>query len=182
MVIRLREIHFNLIWNLPTSYQRLLEGSWTRDSMIGRFWFFARVEMMLNHHWHSCWKIFNSQSSKLKAIERNWRESLKSKYCIWSSPSVAHIRTFIYNKLKYFCLDFSLYFQKIRVSDDTLKSSIVKGLAFHHAGLSSDDREHVENAYRTGLIRILLSTNTLAMGVNLPAHTVIIKSTEVRFC
>lgn len=62
-----------------------------------------------------------------------------------------------------------------------MKTSVVKGMALHYAGLSADDREHVENAYRAGLIRILVSTNTLAMGVNLPAHTVIIKSTEVRF-
>lgn len=67
------------------------------------------------------------------------------------------------------------------MSDDRLKSSMAYGFAFHHAGLSSADREHIENAYRTGLIQILLSTNTLAMGVNLPAHTVIIKSTEVSF-
>lgn len=69
---------------------------------------------------------------------------------------------------------------KIRISDVGLKLSIAKGFAFHHAGLSTDDRERVEDAYRMGLIRILLSTNTLAMGVNLPAHTVIIKSTEVK--
>lgn len=53
------------------------------------------------------------------------------------------------------------------------------GYAFHHAGLTYEDREHIENIYRDGLIKILLSTNTLAVGVNLPAHTVIIKSTEV---
>lgn len=66
------------------------------------------------------------------------------------------------------------------MKDEQLKSSIAVGLAYHHAGLSIDDRERVEKAYRDGLIQILLSTNTLAMGVNLPAHTVIIKSTEVR--
>lgn len=66
------------------------------------------------------------------------------------------------------------------MKDEQLKSSVAVGQAYHHAGLSFDDRERVEKAYRDGLIRILLSTNTLAMGVNLPAHTVIIKSTEVR--
>lgn len=66
------------------------------------------------------------------------------------------------------------------INDARLKSSVPLGLAFHHAGLSLDDREHIENAYRKRLIRILLSTNTLAMGVNLPAHTIIIKNTEVK--
>lgn len=54
------------------------------------------------------------------------------------------------------------------------------GFGFHHAGISFEDREHIENMYRNGLIRILVSSQTLAMGVNLPAHTVIIKSTEVK--
>lgn len=66
------------------------------------------------------------------------------------------------------------------MKDEKLKSSIANGFAYHHAGLSIDDRQRIETAYRDGFIKILLSTNTLAMGVNLPAHTVIIKSTEVR--
>lgn len=66
-----------------------------------------------------------------------------------------------------------------RIKDEELKRYVALGYGFHHAGLSYADREHVENAYRQGMIPILLSTSTLAMGVNLPAHTVIIKSTEV---
>lgn len=34
--------------------------------------------------------------------------------------------------------------------------------------------------YRAGHIRVLVSTSTLAYGVNFPSHTVIIKSTEVK--
>lgn len=60
-----------------------------------------------------------------------------------------------------------------------MKWALSHGFAFHHAGLLYEDREHIEEAYRNGLISILLSTSTLAMGVNLPAHVVIIKSTEV---
>lgn len=74
---------------------------------------------------------------------------------------------------------FVYYFMCCRIKDENLRRGIVAGLAFHHAGLSYEDREHIENAYRHGAIKILLSTNTLATGVNLPAHTVIIKSTEV---
>lgn len=66
-----------------------------------------------------------------------------------------------------------------RTKDEKLRRGVASGLAFHHAGLSYEDREYIENAYRIGAIKILLSTNTLATGVNLPAHTVIIKSTEV---
>lgn len=49
----------------------------------------------------------------------------------------------------------------------------------HHAGLSRDDRQLVEDLYAGKHIQILVSTATLAWGVNLPAHTVIIKGTQV---
>lgn len=56
----------------------------------------------------------------------------------------------------------------------------MKGLAIHHAGLVSDDRNIIEELFIKGLIPVLLCTSTLAMGVNLPAHLVIVKSTQVR--
>ena len=52
-----------------------------------------------------------------------------------------------------------------------------KGLAYHHAGLIQSDRETVESLFKSGKISVLCSTSTLAIGVNLPAHLVIIKST-----
>lgn len=67
----------------------------------------------------------------------------------------------------------------VSVKDENLRLALSHGFAFHHAGLLHADREQIEKAYRNGFISILLSTSTLAMGVNLPAHTVIIKSTEV---
>lgn len=56
---------------------------------------------------------------------------------------------------------------------------MLRGIAFHHAGLVLQDRQIVEDSFRNGGVPVLLSTNTLAMGVNLPAHLVIVKSTEV---
>jgi|SRR5579859_8040318 len=67
---------------------------------------------------------------------------------------------------------------------------LIKGVAFHHAGLDNTDRETIENLFRTGAIQVLCCTSTLAVGVslhsssltvqvNLPAHLVIIKNTQV---
>lgn len=53
------------------------------------------------------------------------------------------------------------------------------GLAMHHAGMLRTDRNLVEKYFAEGYIKVLVCTATLAWGVNLPAHAVIIKGTEI---
>lgn len=60
-----------------------------------------------------------------------------------------------------------------------LKELLPMGIAIHHAGLSREDRTLVEELYAERHIQILVSTSTLAWGVNLPAKTVIIKGTQI---
>lgn len=56
-------------------------------------------------------------------------------------------------------------------------ATISSGVAFHHAGLDSGDRHAVETGFLEGHISIVCCTSTLAVGVNLPCHLVIIKNT-----
>ncbi|CAO2046611.1 unnamed protein product [Urochloa humidicola] len=63
-------------------------------------------------------------------------------------------------------------------SDKQLQACIVHGVGFHNGGLCLKDRNLVEGLFLKGDLRILCTTNTLAHGVNLPAHTVVIKSTQ----
>ncbi len=56
-------------------------------------------------------------------------------------------------------------------------SKLVKnGTAFHHSGLLTHQRAYIEDAFKKNLIKVICSTTTLGMGVNLPAHTVLIKN------
>lgn len=66
-----------------------------------------------------------------------------------------------------------------QASDPALKDILPYGFATHHAGMTRPDREAVEELFMAGHIKVLVSTATLAWGVNLPAHTVIIKGTQV---
>ncbi|KAI8370380.1 Sec63 Brl domain-containing protein [Radiomyces spectabilis] len=65
-----------------------------------------------------------------------------------------------------------------RVHDESLKMSLAFGIGLHHAGLTEDDRKIVEELYLNLKIQILIATSTLAWGVNLPAHLVVVKGTE----
>ena len=62
--------------------------------------------------------------------------------------------------------------------DSTLRLTIERGVGFHSAGLSKEDRALVEGLFRAGDIMVLCTTTTLAQGVNLPAHLVVVKSTQ----
>ncbi|XP_047420407.1 probable ATP-dependent DNA helicase HFM1 [Sciurus carolinensis] len=63
------------------------------------------------------------------------------------------------------------------IRDSKLRDILIHGVAYHHAGMELSDRKVVEGAFTTGDLPVLFTTSTLAMGVNLPAHLVVIKST-----
>jgi activating signal cointegrator complex subunit 3 len=65
-----------------------------------------------------------------------------------------------------------------RVRDTNLRHTLSFGIGLHHAGLSDSDRDVVERLFGTNKIQVLVSTSTLAWGVNLPAHLVVVKGTE----
>jgi pre-mRNA-splicing helicase BRR2 len=66
-----------------------------------------------------------------------------------------------------------------QVKNPELKDLLPYGFAIHHAGMTRVDRTLVEDLFADRHIQVLVSTATLAWGVNLPAHTVIIKGTQV---
>lgn len=60
-----------------------------------------------------------------------------------------------------------------------LRELFPDGFSIHHAGMLRQDRNLVENLFSNGHIKVLVCTATLAWGVNLPAHAVIIKGTQI---
>ncbi|KZT27339.1 P-loop containing nucleoside triphosphate hydrolase protein [Neolentinus lepideus HHB14362 ss-1] len=63
--------------------------------------------------------------------------------------------------------------------DKRLEKLATLGIGVHHAGLSMDDRRVTEELYSAKILRLLVATSTLAVGVNLPAHTVVIRGVKM---
>jgi ATP-dependent RNA helicase HelY len=50
-----------------------------------------------------------------------------------------------------------------------------RGIAAHHAGLIPTFKETVEELFVRGLVRVVFATETLALGINMPARTVVLE-------
>ncbi|KAM5445347.1 ATP-dependent DNA helicase MER3 [Microsporum audouinii] len=65
----------------------------------------------------------------------------------------------------------------VQVQNADLSGVVITGVAFHHAGLDTSDRHAIETGFLSGQINVICCTSTLAVGVNLPCHLVVIKNT-----
>ncbi|KAJ7417966.1 hypothetical protein WISP_61759 [Willisornis vidua] len=71
------------------------------------------------------------------------------------------------------------YLEVQRSRNKQLRELFPDGFSIHHAGMLRQDRSLVENLFSNGHIKVLVCTATLAWGVNLPAHAVVIKGTQI---
>ncbi|XP_051922360.1 activating signal cointegrator 1 complex subunit 3 [Hippocampus zosterae] len=66
-----------------------------------------------------------------------------------------------------------------RSRNKQMKEMFPEGFGIHHAGMLRSDRNLMESMFSRGYLKVLVCTATLAWGVNLPAHAVIIKGTQI---
>jgi superfamily II RNA helicase len=58
-------------------------------------------------------------------------------------------------------------------STSNMRDLVTRGIAFHHAGMLPTLKEIVERIFTSGLIKIIFTTETFALGINMPARTVV---------
>lgn len=59
---------------------------------------------------------------------------------------------------------------------DLWVTGLEEGIAAHHAGLVPAFKETVEELFERGLIKVVFATETLALGINMPARTVVLEN------
>lgn len=69
------------------------------------------------------------------------------------------------------CYQFGIKGDK-RTSD--MRELIVKGYAYHHAGIHPMLKEVIEQLFSKKLIQVIFTTETFALGINMPARTVVL--------
>lgn len=58
------------------------------------------------------------------------------------------------------------------------REGLLDGIAAHHAGMVPAFKECVETLFQRGLLKVVVATETLALGINMPARTVVIERLE----
>ena len=84
-------------------------------------------------------------------------------------------RTQILEQFDELCVQFDIVEEK---KIDEFRRLISRGIAYHHAGMLPTLKEVVERLFTSGLIQLLFTTETFAVGINMPACTVVFDSLE----
>lgn len=64
------------------------------------------------------------------------------------------------------------------IGEDLNKDALMKGYAIHNAGILPLQKEMIEELFNRKLLKTVIATETLAAGINMPARTVVISSSD----
>jgi ATP-dependent RNA helicase HelY len=55
------------------------------------------------------------------------------------------------------------------------RATLLRGVAAHHAGMLPIFKQVVEELFARGLVKVVYATETLALGINMPARSVVLE-------
>ena len=110
--------------------------------------------------------------------QRNWVESVCNKILEQSIGLRKAIGESVHSHFSLLEPTRSLTLAREWLGEDHIASrALAQGIALHHGRLPGIVREAIEVDSRAGKYKVIVATNTLAQGVNLPVRTVIVHST-----
>ena len=140
-----------------------------------------------NNKWYSDVEVLNSmcmflqRKKKLPALffifsrKRCEEYAKKIQYCFNNKSEQNLVENIINDQIKKLGNP-DIYINNPKLYE--LKKILIKGIAIHHSGLLPVYKEIIEILYGQGLIKVLLATETFAVGVNMPTKTIIFTSLE----
>ncbi|EIW72173.1 hypothetical protein TREMEDRAFT_70643 [Tremella mesenterica DSM 1558] len=150
------EQHFIGVTGKPRSLQSIKNT----DQVV-----FDKVSQLVEHG-HQVMVFVHARKETVKAAE-SLREMSKEEAMVSFFECIDHPK-------------FEFYRREIATSrNKEMKDLFNAGFGIHHAGMLRSDRNMMERMFEDGAIKVLCCTSTLAWGVNLPAHAVVIKGTQV---
>ena len=97
-------------------------------------------------------------------------DCLRSKISLTSKEEAAQIATIIDEGIE----DIDAADLKV-LNFPRLRQALMRGFAAHHAGMLPAFKHIVEKLFVRGLVKVVFATETLALGINMPARTVVIE-------
>ena len=161
---------------LNTTEKLRREGYFNREN-------WSEFRRRRHHHFHHQERAFPNRLDKLIAHLQNENRlpaifftfgRRRTEQLAWELPSFDFLnegeRKEILNLYGELCAQFDLQYER---SAQDLKPLIDRGIAYHHAGMLPTLKEVVERLFTSRLIKLIFTTETFALGINMPARTVV---------
>jgi len=126
------------------------------------------VDYLTTHNMTPC-IIFCFSRKKCEQLAKSLPQSLLT------TEELSELRKIVYFNLNK-CDQYSSYIKLAQY--DTLLKCLERGIAYHHSGLLPVFKEIVEILYSKYLVKVLIATETFAVGVNMPTKTTVFTSLE----
>ncbi|MFH0764326.1 MAG: DEAD/DEAH box helicase [Candidatus Omnitrophota bacterium] len=124
----------------------------------------------------------NRTNSLIKYIE--YKDGLPCIYFVFGRKRAEYLAAELYNHdfldsaerskilslYENLCRRFDLMHEKSAIA---MRSLIERGIAFHHAGMLPTLKEAVERLFTSRLLKVIFTTETFALGINMPSRSVV---------